>query len=77
MVVTMKRSEMIDILIEDRMAEWVYARNYDGLKEMLYMGFYGFEGYSNKELKRAIDDLDKEEVKKIKKNLKKQTKTQI
>ncbi len=48
------RQEMIEILIEDRMWDWVYARNYEGLKDMLTIGFNGFENYTDDELKEEI-----------------------
>lgn len=53
----MSREQMIELLIEDRMLEWVYAGNDDGLRETLSTGFVGFENYSDKELKEALERL--------------------
>ena len=47
----MTRREMIEVLIEDRLTEWVFARNYDGLEEILWDGWKGYGGYTDEELK--------------------------
>lgn len=65
----MSREEMIEILIEDRLWDWVYARNSDGLEDWLRMGFKGFDDLTNKELKCAFSELEEQgrvgEVKKM------------
>lgn len=66
----MKRNEIIEILIEDRIWDWVYAGNSEGLEEVLYAGFTGFKDYSDKELEQSINDIDKETLKEIMKMLK-------
>lgn len=62
----MSREEMIKILIEDKMWEWVYARNYDGLEDWLREGF---DDWANTELKCAINELEEQgtigEIKKM------------
>lgn len=54
----MTRNEMINALIEDRLTDWVYARNTDGLEEILLTGWKGYEDYTDLELKEAFEELD-------------------
>lgn len=61
----MTRQEMVDILVEDRFWDWIYARNTDGLDEVLRVGWKGFDEYSNKELAEALEEVDVEECKKL------------
>jgi hypothetical protein len=53
----MTREEIIELLIEDRINEWVHARCYDGLKEILYAGWTGYTSYTDQELQEAFMDL--------------------
>ena len=68
----MTREEMIEILIEDRINDWVRASNTDGLEEILVVGWEGYENYTFHELQEAIealceDNFDEETADKIKK----------
>lgn len=63
---------MIEILIKDRVGDWVHAMNHDGLEEVLAFGWKGFDDYTDQELQEAIDELvednfDKKTAEKIKK----------
>lgn len=51
----MDREEMIEILIQDRIWDWVYAQNTDGLREALRVGYEGWENYTTQELSDAIE----------------------
>lgn len=53
----MTREVMINLLIEDRINEWVYARCYDGLEEILYVGWTGYTSYTDQELQEAFMEL--------------------
>lgn len=53
---TMTRDEMINRLIKDKIEYYVYAGMTDDLEDLLYLGFDGFENWSNTELKKAVDD---------------------
>ncbi len=61
----MTREEKIEILIEDRMWDWVYARNYDGLEECLTVGFKGYENFSDEELDGMLEEI-KDKIEEIK-----------
>lgn len=62
-VICMTRDEMINILVEDKLTDWIYARNTEGLTWVLEMGWKGFEDYTNKELKEMIEHMfDEEQV---------------
>jgi len=54
----MTREEKISILIEGRMWEWVYARNYDGLEDCLTEGFKGYDNYTDAELDEALEEIE-------------------
>lgn len=65
---TLTRDEMIQILIEDRLTDWVYARNYDSLEYFLLNGWGtskdGYESYSDNELKEELEDrFDEDQIK--------------
>lgn len=62
---TMTREEKIQILIEDRFWDWVYARNYDGLEEMLQIGFKGYDEFTDQELDDALEEIE-EKIEEIK-----------
>ena len=51
----MTRDEMIEILIEDRLTDWVFAHNYEGLEEVLWEGWKGYGKYTDAELKEEIE----------------------
>ena len=53
----MKREEMIDLIIEDRINEWVHARCYEGLEEILYVGWTGYTSYTDQELQGTFMEL--------------------
>lgn len=46
---------MIEVLIEDRLHDWVFARNYDGLEDILWEGWKGYGKYTDAELKEEIE----------------------
>lgn len=48
---------MIEVLIEDRLTDWVYASNYDGLEFVLRNGWKGYDNYTNDELKAEIKNM--------------------
>jgi hypothetical protein len=60
----MKRGEMIEVLIQDRINDWVYASNTGTLVEVLMDGWKGYGDYTYKELKEELemrfeqDDID-------------------
>lgn len=62
----MKRDEIIDFLIEDKINEWVHARCYEGLEIILYDGWMGFGDYTDEELREAFGDLDEDNFDKAK-----------
>jgi len=66
----MTKNEMIDLLIMDRICDWIFARNYDPLKDILLEGFKGYEEYTNEELKDAVENFDDEELEDLKGMLK-------
>lgn len=70
----MTREEKIEILIEDRIWEWVYAYCLNGLKDMLRVGFKGFDNYTNKELDEALGEI-KDRIGEIKRLLKRKPPT--
>ncbi len=60
----MTRDEMIDVLIEDRITDWVYAQNTDGLEEMLFCcNWKAYDNYTDDELKEALEFLDEDQIK--------------
>lgn len=66
----MNRNEIISLLIEDRIGDWVHAHNTDGLEEVLVLGWKGYENYTNQELQEAFEELiednfDEETARKI------------
>lgn len=61
----MNRQEMIEILIEDRFEDWIYARNTDGLEDTLRYGWKGLDDCTDKELKEALEDVDIKECKEL------------
>lgn len=67
----MTREEMIEILIKDRIGDWVDARNSDGLEFILAHGWKGWDDYTDVELEECIEELcednfDNETAEKIK-----------
>lgn len=62
----MSRKEMIELLIEDRIWEWVYAGDHEGLREMLTTGFVGFDNYTDKKLKKTLSEFDYFRIKELK-----------
>ncbi len=66
----MTREEMIEILVEDRFWEWIYARNTDGLADTLKAGFIGYEDYTDEQLAEALEEMGDrvDEVKEMLKN---------
>ncbi len=54
-VIYLTREEMIEILIQDRFEDWIYASNTDTLEEALWDGWKGYGEYTNKELKDEIE----------------------
>lgn len=66
----MTREEIIEILIEDKINDWVHAKNHDELEIILTIGWKGYKNSTNQELDEAIEMLvehnfDKETAKKI------------
>lgn len=60
----MIREKMIEVLIENRLTEWVFAGCTDSLEELLMFGWKGYEDYTDEELKEAIEDyLEPKQVK--------------
>jgi len=51
----MTREEMIEILIEDRLTDWVFAHNYYELEILLWEGWKGYSQYSDEELLEEIE----------------------
>lgn len=62
----MSRNEMIELLVIDLICNWVFARNYDSLKEVLCFGWKGYHDYTDEELKEAIEEFDDEQIRDIK-----------
>lgn len=56
----MTRDEMIELLIEDRINEWVHARMHEGLEEVLFSGWKGYDEYTDEELDEAFELLVEE-----------------
>ena len=54
----MTRDEMIEILIEDRLSEWVYAQMTDGFVDMLRRGWKGYDEYTDKELQDLLNSYE-------------------
>lgn len=54
----MTREEKIEILIMDRIWDWVYASNSDTLEDWLAYGFKGYDNYSDAELDKALEEID-------------------
>ncbi|HWA51829.1 MAG TPA: hypothetical protein VG895_02125 [Patescibacteria group bacterium] len=68
---TEQRYEMIDLLIMDCIEEWVFARCYYDLKELMCMGFKGYDNYTDKELEEEIEDkFDPERIQELREALK-------
>lgn len=65
----MTRNEMIKALIEDRLTDWVYAQNIDGLEDILISGWKGYEDYTDLELKEAFEELSNENLVKKETNI--------
>ncbi len=63
----MTRKEKIDILIEGRLWEWVYAHCLDGLEEALLTGFKGYENCTDEELDDSLEEIEHniEEIKQM------------
>lgn len=66
----MTREEIIDLLIEDCINEWVHAHCYDGLEDVLYFGWKGFNDYTDQELEEVFlelldENFDKEKAMKV------------
>lgn len=51
----MSREEMIEVLIQDRLNDWVFASNCDGLEDVLWEGWKGYGKYTDNELKEEIE----------------------
>lgn len=64
---TLTKDEMIQILIEDRLTEWVFASNYNTLEDFLLFGWSngknGYESYTEAELKEELEEFDEEQIK--------------
>jgi hypothetical protein len=45
------------MLVEDKLNDWIYAQNTEGLTWVLELGWKGFEDYSDKELKEMIEEM--------------------
>ncbi len=59
----MTRNEMIGILTQDRLNDWVYASNTDMLEDVLFYGWKGYRDYTDGELEECIkDNFDKEDI---------------
>lgn len=61
---------MVDLLVEDRINEWVHANCYESLEYFLYTGMKGFDDYTDEEINEAFgelieDNFDKEKADKI------------
>ncbi len=56
------REQMIDFLIKDKFWDWIFARNTDGLINMLEVGFEGYNNLTDKELEENINYVDVEEI---------------
>lgn len=52
----MTREEMIGILTQDRLNDWVHASNTETLEDVLYYGWQGYRDHADEELKAMIDD---------------------
>lgn len=63
---TMTKEEKIEILIEDKFWEWIYARCTDSLEDLLHEGFKGFDNYTDQELDDALDEIGEEKIEEIK-----------
>lgn len=63
----MTRQEKIEILIRDRIWDWVDAHNIDSLAEWLTIGFKGFDNFTDQELDEAIEEIEDkvEEIKEM------------
>lgn len=64
----MTREEKIEILIRDRIWEWVDSSNSDSLEEWLAIGFKGFDNFTDQELDEAIEEIQ-DKVEQIKEML--------
>lgn len=53
----MTRDMMIDILVQDKIHDWVCCENTDGLEDMLCEGCAGFFNWSTKELEEATREI--------------------
>lgn len=62
----MTRKEMIELLIQARIWECIYARNYDGLKEILLTGFVGLENFTDDELQKMLSEFDGDTIQELK-----------
>lgn len=61
----MTREEKIEILVGDRVWEWVYAYCLEDLRGWLRREFKGFDNFTDKELDHALGEVNVSEVKKI------------
>ena len=59
----MTRDQIIQILVEERLTEWVYANNTVPLDDILYYGCKSYDNYTDDELKKEIDEFDEEMIK--------------
>ncbi len=53
----MKRDEIIDLFIEDKINDWVHGHNTLELEEVLFCGWKGYEDYTDLELEEAFEIL--------------------
>jgi|GEM_PF-1218668 len=51
------RDEAYQIIINDKLCEFVYAANTDGLEDLLLYGWKSLEEWSDQELEDFIDEL--------------------
>lgn len=53
----MTREEKIEILIMDRVCDWVYASNSDTLEDWLRYGFKGYDNLTDAELDELLEEI--------------------
>ena len=54
----MTKEEKIEILIMDRIWDWVYARNSNTLEDWLAYGFKGYDNYTDAELDESLEEIE-------------------
>ncbi len=54
----MTRDEIIDVLIEERISYWVFARCYEDLEDVLFDGWKGFNDYTDDELAECLYNVE-------------------